>query len=190
WSATVDNRYLVTIIPFLHVGFFYGSYRILRRLATKANSTLDVSAVVPAVFLGVGLLMIPQLSVLRAQAERPYPGGYRNYFQSANELGRKQGCRDALVSCRKPALFYLFSNCQATRYAFSKNDEKIIRDMVEKGVDYVVLDQLGFSSTARYLYPAIKSNRKLFRVIIRKKKPKTYIFRFDSERAQRVIGVR
>jgi hypothetical protein len=190
WSATVDNRYLVTIIPFLHVGFFYGSYRIVRRLAEQANSTLNVSTIMPAVFLVVGLLMAPQLSTLRAQAERAYPGGYRNYFRSANELGRKQGCGNALVSCRKPALFYLFSNCQTTRYAFSKNDETILRDMVEKGVDYVVLDQLGFSSTARYLYPAIKKNRRLFRVVIKQDKPETYVFQFDEERAKRIIGAK
>jgi len=190
WSATVDNRYLVTIIPFLHVGFFYGSYRIVQRLAEKANSSLNVSTIMPAVFLVVGLLMVPQLGALRAQAERAYPAGYRNYFRSANELGRKQGCGNVLVSCRKPALFYLFSNCQATRYAFSKNDEKILREMVEKGVDYVVLDQLGFSSTARYLYPAIKENRRLFRVVIKKEKPDTYVFQFDGERAKSMIGAK
>jgi hypothetical protein len=188
WSATIDNRYLVTIIPFLQVGFFYGLYRIVAALIENANSDLNVATVVPAAFLVVGLGMLPQLSVLRAQAERPYPGGYRNYFQSANELGQKRNCQNTVVACRKPALFYLFSNCYVTRYAFSTDDEKIIRDMVSEGVDYVILDQLGFSSTPRYLYPAIKKNRSLFRAVIVKEKPKTYVLRFDAEKAKEVIG--
>ena len=188
WSATIDNRYLVTIIPFLQLGFFYGGYRIVQAVLERANQNLRASTVGPVGILVVGLLMIPQLGSLQARAERPYPGGYRNYFQSANELGQKEGCADTLVSARKPALFYLFSNCHVTRYAFSTDDKKILRDMVEKGVDYVVLDQLGFSSTPRYLYPAIKKNRGLFRAVIRTEKPRTYVLQFDAEKAGAMLG--
>ena len=152
--------------------------------------TLTVAKVVPAAILVVGLLMLPRLSVLNAQAQRAYPGGYYNYFQSANELGQKRGCEDTLVSARKPALFYLFSNCPVTRYAFSTDDKKIIRDMVEKGVDYVVLDQLGFSSTPRYLYPAIKKNKALFRPVITKEKPRTYVLQFNAEKANALLGAK
>jgi hypothetical protein len=170
------------------VGFFYGAYRLLEAGLDWAGSTVDASTVGPAAILVVGLLMLPQLSVLQAQAQRPYPGGYYNYFQSANELGQRQGCNGTVVSCRKPALFYLFSNCSVTRYAFSTDEEAVIRDMVRENVDYVVLDQLGFSSTPRYLYPAIKKHRDLFRAVIKKEKPQTFVLQFDANTAKAQLG--
>lgn len=188
WSATVDNRYLVTIIPFLQIGFFYGAHCIVEIVLERANSSLDASTVGPAAILVVGLLMLPRLSTLQARAERPYPGGYYNYFQSANELGQKRGCTDTLVSVRKPALFYLFSNCHVTRYTFTTDDKALVRDMVEKQVDYVVLDRLGFSSTPRYLYPAIKKNSTLFQPVLKKEKPTTYVLQFNAEKARTMLG--
>jgi hypothetical protein len=185
WSATLDNRYLITFIPFMQLGFFYGAYVIGRRIVRKASSNFEGMRVVQVGLLVVALLMIPGLSDLNAKADRSYPRGYYNYFEIANELGQERGCENTLVSCRKPALFYLFSNCYTTRYASSTDNEKVISTMIEKGVDFVVLDQLGFSSTPRYLYPAIQDNRDLFTPVLQKKKPNTYLLRFNRDQARK-----
>lgn len=189
WSATVDNRYLITFIPFMQLGFFYGAYVLGREILGEVRFNFESVRIVQAGLLVVALLMIPGLSDLHAKANRSYPRAYYNYFQIANELGQKRGCQDTLVSCRKPALFYLFSNCYVTRYASSKDNKKVISKMIEKGVDYVVLEQLGYGSTARYLYPAIQNNRDLFTPIIQKKKPNTYVLRFNRDRARKKFGL-
>lgn len=186
WSATVDNRYLITFIPFMHLGIFYGAYVAGREALERLNVGAGGLRVVQAGLLVVALLMIPGLSELHAKANRSYPRAYYNYFQVANELGQKQGCENTLVSCRKPALFYLFSNCHTTRYTSSTDDAEVISDMVEKGVDYVVLAQLGYSSTARYLYPAIQNNERLFTPVIQKKEPTTYVLRFNRDVARKL----
>ncbi|PSQ75627.1 MAG: hypothetical protein BRD35_08550 [Bacteroidetes bacterium QH_7_62_13] len=189
WSAPVDNRYLITFIPFMHLGIFYGVYVAGREMLERANVRASGRRVVQGGLLVVALLMIPGLNDLHAKANRAYPRAYYNYFQVANELGQKQGCRNTLVSCRKPALFYLFSNCHTTRYTSSTDATKVISDMVEKGVDYVVLAQLGYSSTSRYLYPAIQKNKDLFAPVMQKKEPNTYVLKFNRDLArERVSG--
>jgi len=188
WSATVDNRYLVTFIPFLQAGFFYGAYDLGRRALDRWGPSLAPSVVLPVALLVVGGAMVPQLGVLKAQAERSYPGGFYNYFQSANELGRMRDCADTLVACRKPALFYLFSECPVTRYRFSTEPDAVIRHLVENEVDFVVVDQLGYASTARYLYPAIKQYPALFRTVIRKKGPDTFVLKVRRDKARRALG--
>lgn len=187
WSATVDNRYLVTAIPIFQAGFFYGVYVLGRAAIERAGRPFEPSTVVPVAILVVGGFMLPQLNQLQARAERPYPAAYYNYFQSANELGQKEECREKLVACRKPALFYMFSGCPVTKYPSTPDETAFVRKMLREGVDYVVLAQLGYSSTRRYLYPAIKKHRNLFQVLIRKKKPDTYVFTFNRDRAQSVI---
>lgn len=188
WSATVDNRYLVTLIPILQAGFFYGAYRLLWPLLRQTGAPLRPSWALPGVILVVGGLMLPGLSPLNVRAEKAYPPPYRNFFQSANELKQQAGCGDTLVSSRKPFLFYLFSSCYSTRYAFEDDSRKLIRNMVDKEVDYVVLAQLGYSSTGRYLYPAIQQHSDLFPVVINKKTPNTYVLKFRRRAAQRALG--
>lgn len=187
WSATVDNRYLITFIPFMQLGIFYGAYVLGQEILGDVSFAFDGERIVQVGLLAVALLMVPGLSDLHARAERSYPRAYYNYFQIANELGQQRGCENTIVSCRKPAFFYLFSNCHAIRYAFSKDHKEVVSKMVKEGVDYVVLAQLGYSSTARYLYPAIKKNRNLFTPVIQRKKPDTYVLRFSRDRAKKKI---
>ncbi len=87
------------------------------------------------------------------------------------------------MSC-KLSLFYLYSNCYSTGFRSSLNDTVLIKGLVKSNVDYVVLDQLGYSSTARYLYPAVQKNPKLFKPVIHLKKPDTYLLWFDKKKAQ------
>jgi hypothetical protein len=188
WSATVDNRYLVTFIPLLQAGFFYGAYSLGRTALDRWGPSIAPSLVLPIALVIVGGFMVPRIGVLQAQASRAYPAGFYNYFQSANELGRTRNCQNTLVACRKPALFYLFSNCSATRYKFTTEPEALIRHLVKNDVNHVVLDQLGYGSTARYLYPAIREYADLFRSVLRKTEPDTFVLEFRRAEARRVLG--
>ena len=57
----------------------------------------------------------------------------------------------------------------------------MIEKLHEKEVTHVVLDQLGYSSTSRYLYPAIKKYPGKFKVIHQLKNPDTYIMKFNYD---------
>ena len=86
-----------------------------------------------------------------------------------------------MVSCRKGQLFYLYGNRWVTGFKNTLDKEELIDRLVEKEVTHVVLDQLGYSSTSRYLYPAIKKYPGKFKVIHQLKNPDTYIMKFNPD---------
>ena len=50
-------------------------------------------------------------------------------------------------------------------------------DLVKQSVDFVVVDQLGYSSTLRYLIPAINQNPTFFKKAIQYENPSTFLFK-------------
>jgi len=57
--------------------------------------------------------------------------------------------------------------------------------MVRTKVDFVVLEQLGYSSTGRYLYPAIMKHPDLFQPVMQLQNPDTYLLAFNKEGARK-----
>ena len=82
---------------------------------------------------------------------------------------------DVVVACRKPVIFYLYSNTYTTNYKYTTDQKVLLDDLKDKQVDYVVLEQLGYSSTLRYLFPVFRDQPDLFNIIVQKEKPKTYL---------------
>ncbi len=50
--------------------------------------------------------------------------------------------------------------------------------MTDKDVDYVILEKLGYSSTNRCLFPAIKRYPEKFKIVKHLKDPDTYLIKF------------
>ena len=121
-------------------------------------------------------------------SKMPYPPAYKNYFAIAEEINDDTQYRGSVVCCRKPELFeYYAPNVYTTNYLYSKNTEEVILDLVKKRVDYVVLEQLGYSSTGLYLYPAIMNHAELFFVILQYGNPDTYLLYFDRSSAEKKL---
>ena len=77
----------------------------------------------------------------------------------------------------------------AVNYAYSLDKKAVIKDLIDKKVDYVILDQLGFSSTYRYLYPAIQEYPKLFPIFWQLQNPDTYLLKFERTKAIETLGL-
>ena len=56
----------------------------------------------------------------------------------------------------------------------------MLADLRRRGADFVVVDQLPFPSTARYLVPAIRKFPDRFRVVWHGKNPDTYVLDFQG----------
>ena len=72
---------------------------------------------------------------------------------------------------------YIVSGRTAQVYAFDE-PQAVVRGLEEAGADYVVVDQLGFSSTYDFLIPAIQRFPERFELLWQRPGPETYIFRF------------
>ncbi|MFQ5822933.1 MAG: ArnT family glycosyltransferase [bacterium] len=167
-------RFIVGIIPFLTFFVFYGFYEFIKTILEKKHLSLKFS---PLFLSPILLFYFFPLQQQHIKSQRTYPPNWMNYFRLANWV-KQNTPSNTIVSCRKAEFFYLFSDRSVTVYAFTRDDQKLIQRLREQEVDYVVVDQLGYGSTPKYLVPAIQKNPNKFRVVIHLKNPDTYLLEF------------
>ena len=167
----VGVRFMVPVIPFVLMAAFLGTYHLINRITTQAGKTLSpLWLMVPVVFMSV------PLATLHDQAKVPLHPAWQNYYAMAEWL-RENERPDVVVSCGKPSLFYLYSGTYTMRYAFEDEPEKLIRNLEEEKVNYVVLDQV-YGNTIRYLLPAIKQYPERFEQVHYARNPDTFLLKF------------
>lgn len=179
-------RYITTILPFLTAGLLVGLWSlgdfVAKRLGMK---TFPVWILL--------LLFIPMLMQhndetkhtvwgLHRIAKMPFPPNYKNYFKLGRQLYKYN--KRAIVATRKPELLYLNSGIRGKHFLETENQEKLIQDLVNKKIDFVILDQLGFAATYIYLLPCVEQNPDLFKPVMNIPEPNTYLIYFDRKKAQ------
>ncbi|MDR1402230.1 MAG: phospholipid carrier-dependent glycosyltransferase [Tannerellaceae bacterium] len=179
FSTPSENRYITPLLPFLEVSLLVGLYTGLSAGIRKMNLAKQFS---PWILLVAVFFSYPKLERLHAQNNTPYPPNYQNYFTIAEEA-HKQLPANTVICSRKPMLFYMFGQTAVSSYAWTEDDKALIKGLIDSKTDYVVLEQLGYSSTARYLYPAIQNNLELFPVVMHLPNPDTYLLKFEREKA-------
>ena len=186
WHGGNGTRYVVPVAPFIFVGFYVGVYYLLstvfkKWIIKKENNFTNHLAYA---FLFLLFAMWTPLKTQAENAKFPYPQAYNNYFAIAKEM-QKQLPEGKICCCRKPELFnYYAPSIIATNYKYATDTEELIRDLIEKRVDFVILEQLGYGSTSRYLYPAIQQYPELFPVLWHLQNPDTYLLKFEREKAE------
>ena len=87
-------------------------------------------------------------------------------------------------------MLWLYSERAGVNYRYTTDAKELIADLVEKKVDLVVLDALGYSSTYRYLFPAVQQYPQLFpKVLMHYQDTHTYLVSFDRQRAIEELGL-
>lgn len=179
WHGGNESRYVIPIAPFIIVCFYNGLYCLLiSRIKNSSRTTLHL----PYAFLILMFALWPAVKAISVKAKEPYPPAFENYFTIAKQM-QKQLPKNT-VCCRKPEFFTYFApDLYATNYLYSTEPGEVIKDLIEKNVDYVVLEQLGYASTIRYLYPAILANEDLFELVWILPNPDTCLLKFNRKRA-------
>ena len=170
-------RFILPATPFLVIGLVNGLQKLLEKLTVlNTNKKLQWLLI---------LLIIPFLYKLKPLHDRAvvrFQPNWENYFLLAQWVNKNID-HGAIIACRKPTIFYLYSNTYTVNYKYSENPEELINDLITKKVDYVVMEQLGFSSTYRYLIPAVRNNMDRFEVIKRIGNPDTFLLRMKKQNA-------
>jgi len=168
----VGIRFVLPTLPFIILLFLNGLYSIFKTLQKKINIPIPtwISLVLILPFIG-------EISDLNAKSKSGYTSKWENYFKIAKAI-KAEGNSNIVISCRKPTLFYLYSGTHTTGYKYTLDDQEFLADLELRRVDYVVLEQLGYSSTFRYLYPAIQKNPERFENVSHLPNPDTYLLRF------------
>lgn len=182
-EAWFGIRFMLPVVPILICLALFGLVQIPELIALRFDKPQPwlLSIVIPfAVFFYFKGDFEKRVVELENRAKGIYINKFKNYFDLAT-WSSKNLPNDAVVSCRKGQLFYLYANRWVTGFKNTLDQEELIENLKEKEVTHVVLEQLGYSSTSRYLYPAIKKYPGKFKVIHQLKNPDTYIMKFQPE---------
>jgi hypothetical protein len=174
WTGT---RFMQPTIPIITIGLFASIIFITNKI-TRKEITFKPVLLIPAVFV-MALMMAPEIKQLKNKAESRHNQAFLNYFAIADWVS-KNTSKQSIIACRKPELFYLYAKRRATIYKYTSDDIELIEDMKRRKVDYVIVDNLGFSTTGRYLVPAINKNPDKFQILIHLKNPDTYLLRVKN----------
>ncbi len=183
WSAPSGNRYITTLVPLLEIGLTVGLYTLLEKLLRRRHLSFSpMCLLVPAVLLAGG-----RLSDLARENRSPLSPQAAGFVDAAKAV-RNSLPPETVVCSRKPSVFYVYAGCYVCNFRYTEDDAQLIRGLIDDRVDYVVIDQLGYAATGRYLLPAILAHPDLFEVAAAFRTPPTYLLRFNRVEARRKIA--
>jgi hypothetical protein len=167
------------ILPLIPIAIFLALLGIKELVALAIGD--KNTAMLPYAFLLLGLLYVKPISALEDQAAQAMPANYTNYFELA-KWAKANTPKDAIFSARKPDMFmYYNGNRTCIGDKPSLDDKEVMQFFRDNKVDYVVVEQLGFASTSKYLVPAVQKNPDKFELVLQLPNPDTYLFRFKDK---------
>ncbi|MEQ9298328.1 MAG: hypothetical protein RIF33_07190 [Cyclobacteriaceae bacterium] len=135
-------------------------------------------ALLTAVLLIVLIIrQIPNLSAMNESRNEGYPDAYADYFKAAQWINENTDS-ESIIACRKPELFYYYAQRATVRWPSSATQDELIDLFNKNGVDYLVVDFLGYSSTADIVLPLIRDKSEKFEVVKKFDKTVSFVCRY------------
>lgn len=155
-------RFLLPMVPLIALFSVLGVVFILESIIRKKGFFYKS----PYLALSFGLLVIPQIkgiTKLHEKAEADHPRNWANYITLAE--WSRDNLKDAVVSARKPGIFFVAGGLKTVSFK-STDDKGVFFDYFKKnGVTHVVIENLGFSQTHKYLLPMVQHDNQQFKLI-------------------------
>lgn len=155
-------RFFIPLIPFSILFLVLGIYFLLS-LVIKRKETLN-SPKIALAFSILAFAHIKPMQKLKEKAENRNAPNWENFLKMA-EWSNKNLKEDAVICSRKPTLFYVQSKTKVTSFPSTPNRNEMLDFFDESGVTHVIMEQLGFSQTGRYLYPVIQAENQKFKLV-------------------------
>jgi hypothetical protein len=174
WFWT-DARFILPVVPlliFFAVQVFTDAVQKLERRGWGTLGRLAALALFAVVLIG----NLPGVGRLAAYTRQDYPPAWSNYYQAGLWL-KAHAPADAVLLCRKGFWLYIVSGRRCVGFPF-EGPEQVLEHMEREGVDFAVVESLGFAQTGRFLVPAINQYRDRFQIVWQKEDPPTYVLRF------------
>jgi hypothetical protein len=168
-----SERFMIPMAPLLAIYLFTGIRWLLGFFGTRGIAVTVICAL-----LALTNIVALYRFVGRSEA---YPPGWVRYFDAAEWIGANSD-EDAIVLCRKPFLFYLFSDRRTIAYPFTRDKAAMREYLLEASPDYIVLEKLssGTSATDVYLIPVLHEMTDYLREAHFTEEPVTAVYRFEA----------
>ena len=176
-------RFILPLIPIAIFLTLYAIKELFARFIGEKNTTY-----LPYAFLLLGFLYTKPIAALEEQANQSLPSNYTYYFDIA-KWAKANTPKDAIFSARKPDMFMYYADRTCIGEKPSLDDKEVMEFFRKNKVDYVIIEQLGFSSTGKYLIPAVQKNMDKFEIIMQLPNPPTnppgpatYLLKFKRDK--------
>ncbi|WP_108113634.1 glycosyltransferase family 39 protein [Kordia periserrulae] len=183
-SVWYGTRFMLPLVPILLFLAVFGMIQTVKWLCVNISSKHSKKMVPLVAIVGLSSWSFfygsASISKLKENATFVYADNYKNYFALADWI-QKNAADTSVTAVRKEGLFYLFSKKYVTNFQRTPDREAQIEYLKEKNVRYVVVDQLGYSSTSAYLVPAIDRYPNKFKTVKMLSNPNTYLMKFTPE---------
>ncbi len=183
WPAVwTDRRFLLPLLPVMALLAFSALERLPRGAGRWAPGVLALGLYLPS------LAWVADQTPERVRCAALYRTGAPcdrpelASFYAAARWAEANTPPDAIISNRKPRLFYWYSRRQGDLYPYSSEPDVVLAGLDRMGADYVVVDQVS-ATTARYLWPTIQAYQSRFELVYQGGEPPTYIFRLRPAEA-------
>lgn len=175
WNGT---RFLLPIVPFIAFSCFYGIKSILDWVLEKVlKSNIRFNGLILIIIiLSSNNEGIRQLKLKAKQKD--YYETYQRYFDVSSWVKQNIKDKNEVIVCRKPELFHHFSSTYTSGFNKTLNQNELLKGLNDVKATHVVLDELGFADTGRYLYPVVQSNPDKFEVIYKTESGNTYLLKY------------
>ncbi len=171
-------RFMLPLVPLLIFLFLYGIYQLMLLALDKLKFNLKITdKVLQYLFFIFFFLYYPKIETLHKEAERPLNPLYRNYFAMA-KWTKKNIDKDAIVLCRKPMLFHLYSDHYVNGIIKNNNPEEVLKQMKKSNYSYIVFYGDGLSQ--KYFLPVYKKYPDRFPIVQKLANPDIYLMKIDT----------
>lgn len=169
-----DTRFLIPAIPIFLYAILTSMDELLQLLARALKKTVSRAGTVLFFLFLLGSNIFATNNL--AQRTGQLPPNWRTYFAAAEWI--KNNTEPYVkIACRKPYLLNAIANRKATIYAW-KTPDQVIAEFEKKGINIVVIDQIGYRSTPEFLVPAIQAHENRFQILHIVRNPDTYVLKF------------
>lgn len=164
------------LVDYLSIIILCALITVLALISSRAKSSWPVSEysphanrVIAYTLLGLAILHGLGMAILYVtEISSPRTPAWDEYINIA-EWVEENTPAESIVMCRKPRLFYYWTDRKVVVYPFSRDVNVVMNSVYRNSVDYVVVDSFQWTnSTDKYLLPALVGNKDKFSVAYRK----------------------
>ena len=172
-----SDRFLVPILPVVLLLGVWTVVQIQDRLAAYGRAERYAARlVVWGCLVAWFIAHAGGAKRLADYADGDYPPNWQRYYDAGKWLEANAPV-EAVVLCRKGFWMHVVSGRRTTGFPYDE-PAAVLAHMERAGVDYVVVESLGFRQTADYLGPAIGEYADRFRVAWYNHAEATYVLQF------------
>ncbi len=155
-------RFILPMAPLILIILFVGLKSLFAQIIKM--EFVQSGRIYPLFLVPFILISIQGVKKLHIKSEANHAQNWANFLLMA-EWAKDNLKENAVVIARKPSLFFVKSDRKSKTFLYTPDRNEILKDFDKNKVTHVVLEQLGFNQTGKFLYPLISKEPDKFKII-------------------------